>query len=85
MITHGYYLVSDNSGSGNRNNRREQRDGSGNNSSRQEDSLTDDEEVRVAENSRHSTPHPSPGTSIIKENPSISMPYRRLTDMRIRC
>ncbi len=52
--------ISDSSGSGNRNARQE-RDRLEDNSSRQEDDLTDDDEVRVGENTRHSNPHPSPG------------------------
>jgi hypothetical protein len=51
--------VSDSNGSGSRRTRQE-RDRREDNSSRQEHDLTDDDEVRVNENTRHSTPHPSP-------------------------
>jgi hypothetical protein len=52
--------ISDSNGSGSRSARQE-RGRREDNSSRQEDDLTDDDEVRVSENTRHSTPHPSPG------------------------
>jgi len=59
-----FATVSDSNGSGSRSTR-QGRGRREDNSSRQEDDLTDDDEVRVSENTRHSTPHPSPG------NPSV--------------
>ncbi len=54
-------LVSDNNGNSGRSSRRERQNRMEDDSTREEDRLTDDEEERVVDNTRHSTPHPSPG------------------------
>jgi hypothetical protein len=53
--------VSDNNGNGGRSSRRERQNRMEDDSAREEDRLTDDGEEPDSGNTRHSTPHPSPG------------------------
>ena len=55
------FLVSDNNGNGGRGSRRERQHRMEDDSTREEDRLTDDGEEPEGDNTRQSTPHPSPG------------------------